>query len=358
MLYSALCINNREYFEKGTITVRVFAYYIRPRTSDGKNLNIDDLSKNTDLLKESKNKELPNTSNDFEALVFASLGGGRNYGMFSLPQINEKGIVAFLDGDIHKPIWLGSYFQPIRDDNYEVKFVNIPNDQLNKEGEGSDGSKDKTSQLNGEENTLILRTKHTGPGSGDSLNWEKVSTENIFAVDSKKVKVTHITEWNGDTPQKYQTIIIDKPGDTEEIKMSVDNDKDNKHGILKLTENSFSINIMDGGDTNTFEITMGDNGINFSDKYGNKITGTNNGLTIEASSSNTVIVNAKEIQLAGSSDTMVKYSDLKDIIDKIGGHIHIGSVPTTPPLDTTMAPLSPQLISPEMNMEAKKVKTD
>ena len=359
MLYSALCIDNSKYFEKGTITVRIFAYYIRPNEDDsGKNLKIDDLSTNTDLIKESKHPDIPDMTNDFEAIVFAPLGGGRNYGLFALPEINEKGIVAFLDSDIHKPLWLGSYFQPIRNDKYEVEFVNIPNDQLDQEGKDTDGSKDKSSNLDGDEHTIILRTKHTGAGSGDSLNWEKVSTENIVAMDNKKVKVQHITEWDDTTPQKYQTITIDKPGDTEEIFLAVDNDKDDKHGYLKLTEGGFSVAVSKGGDTNIFEITMGDNGINFSDKYGNKITGTSSGLTIEADSSNPVTVNAKEVDLIGTNDTMVKYSDLKSIVEKLADHIHIGSVPTTPPLDASMAPLSPQLINPKLNMEAKKVKTE
>ena len=105
-IYTAVCVDNSKFFETGRIFVRMFDLSGIPLfNSDGTPTGYDDLKNDAKL--RNTGTEL---TQDFEALVYAPLGGGRNYGMFMLPQINSKGLVMFLDGDESKPIWMGSFF--------------------------------------------------------------------------------------------------------------------------------------------------------------------------------------------------------------------------------------------------------
>jgi len=347
MLYSALCLDNTKYFEKGTIKVRIFEYYSVPRRvfKDGKveSTNIDDLSKNKEELtigdKASLNDD-KGVDADFEALVYAPLGGGRNYGMFALPKTNEKGVVAFLDGAFSKPIWMGSYFQPIRkeDDYNTVEFVNAPNDDPAQEGEGSDLAKDSVvnitdtaDPLAGDQDTIILRTKTTIPGEADEMDWEQTSTENLIAIDDKKVRVRHNTQWNDTDIEKYQEVLIAKDadnGEKETITLEVNNTKDTKQSYVKITEDGFDFYSNNNGDETIFKLGVsaesGEAGsdLYFSDKDDNTIIGKDGNLLIN-----------------GAEDSIVLYSNLKEILEQLMEHIHIGSVPTKGPLTPKKAPL-------------------
>jgi len=375
MLYEALCLDNRNYFETGTITVRIFEYYNAPRRifdkNKGKvtNTNVDDLSKRPEMLTEGNKSSLDETtkgrSGDFEALVYAPLGGGRNYGMFALPQINEKGLITFLDGAFSKPIWMGSYFSAIRDpeDFNKIKAVNIPNEDPDKEGIDSDGSIDGAANndldpttLKGDQRTIVLRTKKTTYDENDKTKMDfesttNTSTENLIAIDDKKVRVRHFTQWDDDTVEKYQEVLIYKDMDNsnkETIKLEVNNIADDKRGVLTLTEDGFLISVTDGEDTSTFELTASGDGINFSDKHGNIIIGNEDGIQITTDDNNTILAN-------GDADSIVLFTDLKDILDQLMEHIHIGSVPTAGPLNSNKAPV---VYTKQMNdMEANMVKS-
>ena len=48
------------------------------------------------------------SSRDMLTEIFMPFGGGYNYGMFKLPQINSVGYVAFVDGSRSTPVWMGS----------------------------------------------------------------------------------------------------------------------------------------------------------------------------------------------------------------------------------------------------------
>lgn len=370
MLYSALCIDNTQYFEKGTIRVRISAYYNNPNVVDGNTVGVDDLSTDENLRDQGSIGDIDPTvlHEDFEALVFTPMGGGKNYGMFYLPRINEKGVVTFLDGDFGKPLWMGSYFAPQRDSDFNVESVNIPNEDPSKEGDDTDGAEggsfnsDLDDNLKGDSRTIVLRTKYTTPDSADNMNWENVSSENLVALDNKKVRVRHFTEWEDGSQQKYQEALIYKDSDNDDketVQLEVNNLKDGKSGTMKLTEDGFKVEVTDGDNSTIFELNLEETGINFTDQYGNVIKGDENGITMKTDTDNTVVVDdSKEIHLLGDADTMVLYSDLKDIIEKLASHIHISSVPTSPPLDSSLAPLEPQLTNPKINMEATKVKSE
>jgi hypothetical protein len=363
MLYSALCLDNTKYFENGTIRVRVFEYYSVPRRKYDKtkktvvDTNVDDLSVRAEELNIGEKGSLDEdtgTDADFEALVYAPLGGGRNYGMFALPKTNEKGVVAFLDGMFSKPIWMGSYFQPIRksDDYNTVEYVNAPNDDPNQEGLGSDlannGAINSTESdaLKGDQDTIILRTKRTypNPQQGDSMNFEKVSTENLVALDDKKVRVRHYTKWENEEPKKYQEVLMyddEDNSDKETIKLEVNNTSDNKQSYVKVTEDGFDFYMNNNGEETRFKLGVSaeSDSIYFEDKDGNTIVGKSGYLAIN-----------------GEDESVVLYSDLKSILEDLAEHIHIGSVPTKGPLTPKKAPLK---YNQEMtNMEGSLIKSN
>jgi hypothetical protein len=362
MFYTALCLDNTHYFETGTITVRIFEYYNRPRLYRDKDGNvissrIDDLSSDESLLTEAdKFVKEPTTkvSGDFEAILFAPFGGGRNYGSFVMPQINEKGIVTFLDGAFSKPLWMGSYFDAVRNpEKYgEVQGVNIPNDDPSKDGI-EDGAVDRESNLLDSENekpSIIMRTKHTVSDSVDNMNWKEkkyTPTENLVVMNDKKLRAKHFSEWDSDgIPTKHQEVMIFEDGDKETIKLEVTNSGDSKQGILKLTEDGFNITLLQDGDSvSSFTLSEAGNSINFADQHGNIIYGDENGLSLTTDENNAVLIN-------GDEDTMVLYTDLKTILEDLMEHIHIGAVPTKGPLKPNKADLNykKQLTDMEANM--------
>jgi hypothetical protein len=357
MIYEALCIDNTKFFERGTITVRIFKYYNVPRYFNGK--RTDDLSTKKELL-ETKNDK--GYTQDFEAKIFTPLGGGRNYGMFILPQINSKGLVAFLEGAFNRPIWLGSFFDNIFDgNNKRQEIVNIPSDKPESEGTDSDGVTERAYNLDNDSRTIILRTKHTYVDGDDvsNLNWQNINTENLVAIDNKKIRIRHFTKWSDNQQKKYQEILISQEtsGDSAEyIQLDVNNIEGDKRGTLKLTESGFRIDLVNGDDTYTFDLTAGDSWINLTDGQGNQIIGKSDGLHLITDIDN------KKIYLNGEDteiDSLVKYTDLKTIIDAFASHIHYGehgSIITSKPVDNKLAPIN--IKKPERNMEAINIKTD
>jgi len=368
MLYSAICLDNSNYFEKGTVSVRIFKYYNVPKTYFEKDPNggvgkiietgISDLSKNDE------EENFPDDAQDFEALIFSPLGGGRNYGMFMLPKTNEKGIIAFLDGAFSKPIWLGSYFSEIhKEDDYSViTGINIPNEDPTLEGIDSDGIKDgaintsleDSDNLLGDQNTIILRTKTVSKDSdGAKMDWEnsdEIHTENLVAVDAKKVRVRHNSEWDSSTLNKYQEILIykDKDNDDKEtVQIDINNTKDSKRTYVKLTDETISFSLNDGSKTSIFELGTASTELDLDHE----------GFYLKDKNDNTVIGDGQGLMVNGDEESLVLYSNLKDILELLETHIHIGSVPTTEPLDSSLAPIKPQMATAKTNMEANKIKS-
>jgi hypothetical protein len=329
VIYSALCIDNSKYYEKGTITVRIFAYYNSIRTSKGKSKQIDDLSSGAFKTEGTDHNLITeNLSEDFEALVYAPIGGGRNYGIFMLPQINSRGIVAFLDADFGKPIWLGSYFQPIRNpNNYkDIQAINFPSDK-EEDGTNKDGSVAGSANMdNSMDKTIVIRTKHTDSGN---LDWQTQDTENLVIINDTKIKAKHITEWDNGNPKKYQEFVLDGENEAAKIETLDENGKT----VVSIEANKFSITLYDGSEEKL------------------KIDGTTNGeLNINTANQQ------QNVNINGNEKSFVLYDDLKDIVDKFENHIHIGSVITTPPLDATTAAVSSQIANSKMNMKATYVK--
>ena len=293
MLYSAVCIRNDYFWSTGTIRVRIFKWYTVPNlikdTEDGKIKlqKIDDISTNKYFAKFDGNiSENPHRKDEvinqildheeFEALVFSSLAGGKNYGLFSLPQVNSKGIVAFLEGDFEKPIWIGSFFEPIKDENFFKIGVNIPTDRPFQEGPDTNGAKNNQKEIDGDESTIIFRQKHTFHDFDDEddlkpLNWENVRTSNLYSLDQKKVRLIHFSKYkpkeNGKEYEKetkvlhWQDFAIDR-GDTGVTEYE-GQEVDTKNGLERVTFTVFNEENMR---KNTFQMNEGKTHIRIENK--------------------------------------------------------------------------------------------
>ncbi len=198
-IYEAIVIDNKQFYEDGRIYVKVKNY----------NLDMpDDMSKNY-------NKELYKDfqeSGCLKAKIFSPLAGGKNYGIFYLPQVNSKGLVATMNNDPLNLIWLGSFFDVIDvvigEDGIEKKTINAPQDNIELDGENSSLIEDgqiRTTTLS--EQAIVIRTKGTSNSSAEEMDWDKVHTDNLIVIDKDRIEITRAfggfdTDGNLDKKQK------------------------------------------------------------------------------------------------------------------------------------------------------------
>jgi hypothetical protein len=361
-LYSGLVLDNSTYFATGTIRVRVFLFYMAPRFyMDGENkksIAIDDLSSKPSMIDDGKLTDpdtgvllegISHPNQDFVAWVSTPMGGGTNYGIFHLPQVNERGIVSFLDGDLRKPVWMGSYFTSLEDPNNIIEQISTPNDDVigSKDGVGYGiASKDRPV---GDPNAIIIRTKHTEliPKGSDydaeKLNWQNQTTENLVLLGSDQIRVRHYSDFSN---SKYQEILMNQSvaDSSPLITTSVIDKKNSYSTIVNQSSTSFSVTITGSKGSFTWSVTGGDTGIYLKDQFGNTIFGNADGIAIQ-----------------GTGDNLTRFSYLKNVIDKIAEHVHITqgpAGPTTGPVDASGAPALSQVISQdESKIQIKKIIT-
>jgi len=64
-------------------------------------------------------------------------------------------------------------------------------------------------------------------------------------------------------------------------------------------------------------------------------------------------------QIAGGGDSLVLYSQLKTLVEKVENHLHIAPTgPTSPPLNPDQSPIISQTIAPKIQMESLISTTD
>lgn len=191
-IYQAIVTDNSTFFNTGKIKVRIQKFY-NDRLNWDMSTSYDATKFNRDLM------------DDMDALVHTPIGGGNNYGLFALPQVNSVGLVQFLGGDVTQPVWMGSFFRPEYDQNGVLLRCNVPNDQPQYEGMGSDGiikgPSDRIAQkkIQGGNETIILRTKSTkGPGTEkkkENMDFNKNRTQNLVVLSEDEVKIIHFSKW-------------------------------------------------------------------------------------------------------------------------------------------------------------------
>jgi len=254
MIYPAIVLDNSMFLKKGTIRVRIANYYLGKMTWD--------LSQNTNAITEGVDTKTFRHK-DFDALVFSPIGGGKNYGMFFLPQVNTKGLVAFEGNMIERGLkcfWLGSTFDPVySEDKQNLNSINFPSDKVSANGPGEDGfysqkSNLEESDLNG---AFIMRLKSTSledptnPGqSVDKINWDKRNTENLVVINKNKVLIHHADSYDEEYNEKeYQEISIEDGNvSVSSIYKNGDNTKSASFKLEKDTDKNtlgFSLSISD-----------------------------------------------------------------------------------------------------------------
>jgi hypothetical protein len=210
-IYQAIVTDNSTFYNTGKIKVRIQKFYNQPLDWDLSSV----YNANT------FNKDL---MDDIDALVHTPIGGGNNYGLFALPQVNSVGLVQFLGGNIHVPVWMGSFFRPEYDKDGKLIRCNVPNDQPEYEGMGSDGiikgrnDPIATKKTKGGDGTIILRSKSTkGPGvekKKDNMDFHKNRSENLVVLSEDEVKIIHFSKWNdkdggnGADLEQYEEITV------------------------------------------------------------------------------------------------------------------------------------------------------
>lgn len=202
--YQAVVTDISEFYKRGYIRVRVSAFYSG--------------SVEFDLAQTYADAEFKAAlKDDIRCFVYMPMGGGPGHGMFSLPQVNSTGIVSFIDGNIKKATWMGTYVIPKYDDDGNFESADVPNDKLLYEGLGSDGITKDGKNVDVEGGAFIFRQKSTVPGSGEGLNWNENRTENLMVMGKDTLKFNHATEWEERNDSlvatRYQEIAINKNTD-------------------------------------------------------------------------------------------------------------------------------------------------
>lgn len=191
MVYKAQVLDNSQFLTTGKIRVRIEKYYYG---------NISDLSLRPEKIKEglyyNRYNELKHTDSD--VYVYSPIGGGDDYGMFFMPQVNSEGIVLML-GDAsdnsNEFIWLGSIFE------MKEGTIKMPSDTMNT-ANGVENNTFINELLNG---ALILKLRSTTlkdatvpEESKDSMNWKKAPIENLIVLNKNKALIEHsILDDNG-----------------------------------------------------------------------------------------------------------------------------------------------------------------
>jgi len=313
MIYKAVVLDNSNFFKTGTVRVRIAGYFHRRFSW---NLEEDFPAS----IEEGENDD--GTHEDFDAILFSPLGGGRNYGALFLPQINENGVVAFLGDNKKRPVWMGSIFEPKYDDNYKVEYTNIPSDDPTKEGSDSDGSVGEQQNMDADsledalKKNIVIRLKNTS--RDDGVDWQEKPTTNIISIGEKEARLTHFSDdggYNGTTPDKWQEIILAKNEDDDDsVTVQVKNESGSKSAVIELSEETLKVSIDGDGAT---------------------------------------------IQFIGDDDNLVRHADLAEFLDIFLEHQHISpNGPTTELIDGTMKPIAIELGQLINKFKADKLQTE
>ena len=242
------------------------------------------------------------SSRDTLTDIMLPFGGGYDYGMFKLPQINSVGLVAFIDGSRTTPVWIGSTANSIFNMENTLVQSDIPSDRNNdRPAKYYDYNQGKSVFNFDDPNAFIIKTKKNElPNFKDyeTMNWQNNPVENSFVLSSIKAGIHHRVD--DDT---YQELILsnDPENNTGSVEMSyVISDDEFK----KITASDDSIIIKNKNDKIETKIEFDDNGTiylnSFEDNLGNRQTGSRIETSIKLTPSSV------EIKAGGSNITMTR----------------------------------------------------
>ena len=355
-IYEARVIDNSTFASEGYIKVRVKEYSYNTRNLNGYMIDemgdLSDTDYSSELLgenwiyKEKKDGEDVIKYVDSNAYVYSPFGGGKDYGVFYLPQPNSYGIVSTLGRDSSKYddnskyIWLGTLYTG---DNRKSNFKNTPSpDNVD---DYPIENKEFKEDYNNIDESFIIKTRSTmmDPTNPNAsyLDWKKRPIENLIVLDRDKINIVHNIIGNLDTDENDNeikgtgeiigntTIVLDSNGvsceyDLEQ-KVDDNDEQEQRNTIFKIDEyghltykqtypsnsESKSVSIETSDSDITMEVLNGDNYSDFhltstqaemsgpSSKFLLDTSQENPVLTIDAGDG-TVNVNAKVVSLAQS----------------------------------------------------------
>lgn len=191
MVFRAQVIDNSSFLTNGKIRVRILKYYYG-NTSGHHNKFMPDLSETPELILEGQKQfNGAKTHSDVDVLVYSPIGGGQDYGMFFLPQVNSDGIVlrlgdAFENSDEY--LWLGSTFDMVNN------TIRMPSDSMT----NINGVQDKGKNISVLDGALVIKLKSTKlidsykpEESKKDLDWKQAPIENLIIINKEKVLINH-----------------------------------------------------------------------------------------------------------------------------------------------------------------------
>ena len=133
-------------------------------------------------------------SRDILTDIMLPFGGGSDYGMFKLPQVNSVGLVAFIDGSKSFPIWIGSTANSIINNQNNIIHSDLPSDKDNNYPGIYNDDSDKVVFNYDDPNAFIIKTKVNKLDDlmhPETMRWEDNPVENSFILSSTKARIYH-----------------------------------------------------------------------------------------------------------------------------------------------------------------------
>ena len=191
MIYRARVIDNSMFSTTGKIRVRIKKYSTISYTGD--------LSKNPMSISDTMSQHIDDEGKttyiyeDSDAVIYSPIGGGYDYGMFYLPQVNSWGLVAdisesFEDHDTDF-VWMGTVY-----DMNASGTIDSPSSN----NSSSDGVVNNSSNIDNMNGALVIKLKHTELSdptnpikSQSSMDWKQRAIENLIIIDKDKLHIIH-----------------------------------------------------------------------------------------------------------------------------------------------------------------------
>ena len=305
MIYKAQVISNSDFLTKGTIRVRISKYFFGA---------FKDLSEHPELITEglyysvdSQGRTLKHQDTDVK--VFSPIGGGNDYGMFFIPQVNTEGLVLMLGEAFETSnefIWLGSMFE------MKNNTIKMPSDKMST----VNGVENGISNLDVINGALVIKLRSTDlvdqtnpEDSAENLNWETRPIENLIVINKNKVLINH-----SDGLGSNSVIELDNDGaeityvsDTALGKIGINKDgsfflqsnkfeEDKFTSITSKTADTIEMMTVNGDSTSTLTLAKDTTDIIVNNGSANSSIGIGtNGITLKTSES--VYVDSDEVRL-------------------------------------------------------------
>ena len=295
MIYEARVIDNSEFYTTGKIWVR-----IKEKTFI--KANYADLSKKPELIEDFVSKETDDSGNetlvhqDFPCYLYSPMGGGFDFGIFNLPQVNSTGIVAEV-GETYVPnkkvyVWLGTVFKPTA-----LKTLTIPNPTLT-DSNGIVQGESQMGDLDG--NAIVIKTRSTNledptdvADNADELDFEQRPVENLIVLDKNKIVVSHniIDDDNNILGNEQITLNNDEGLTYQMLKQkSASNTTNVINTMAKIDENGYLKYQQFGKDENNIDFSTDGESIksmvyDSKGKYSSSIEQSNDSINVVAGNS-------------------------------------------------------------------------